>query len=79
MEYMYEFFMGWKLPREEYLTGPGHSASAAPKPPASPWNCQPVIWQSYSANTCHLGLIIHSVLAASPPSVSPTSISAALL
>ena len=34
------------------------------------------IWQSYSANTCHLGLITHSVLAAS---VSPTWISAASL
>ena len=30
------------------------------------------IWQSYSANTCHLGLITHSVLAASVNSVSPT-------
>ena len=30
------------------------------------------IWQSYSANTWHLGLITHSVLAASEPSVSPT-------
>ena len=37
------------------------------------------IWQSYIANTCHLCLITHSVLAASAPSVSPTWISAASL
>ena len=29
------------------------------------------IWQSYSANTCNLGLTTHSGLAASAPSVSP--------
>ena len=34
-------------------------------------HCQPV-WQSYSAYTCHLGRITHSVLAASAPSAAPT-------
>ena len=72
----------WKLwpwrANVQYLTGPGHSA--APEPPAR--SCLTVsqsIWQSYRANTCHLGLITHSVIAASAPSVSPTWFSAASL
>ena len=75
MEDLYEFLIE---PHGIHGTVRQHTVSDGARPFCRCWSratCLTVslsIWQSYSANTCHLGLITYSVLAASVPSISAT-------
>ena len=57
----------------QYLKGPGHPAAAV-QCRATCLDVSRSVWQSCSANSCHLGLSTHSVpsLGASAPSAAPT-------